>query len=109
MEQDYLGRKEAPLSAEVWKLLDTTMIEAAKSQLAGRRLIKYRKARSGSDSRVIPLSDSEIAEGITSSPGYPGKPGDEHILPGTSGTWPLREGPDPGLGLGCQCRDGVCT
>jgi len=39
MEPDYLGRSEAPVDAGTWKLLDTAMIEAAKSQLAGRRLV----------------------------------------------------------------------
>ena len=70
MENDYLGRREAPISAEVWKLLDTTMIEAAKSQLAGRRLISI-EGPFGFGLKVIPLSDSEIAEGITSSPVIP--------------------------------------
>jgi uncharacterized linocin/CFP29 family protein len=70
MEQDYLGRKEAPLSAEVWKLLDATMIEAAKSQLSGRRLISI-EGPFGFGLKVIPLSDCEIAEGITTSPVIP--------------------------------------
>ena len=70
MEQDYLGRKEAPISAEVWKLLDATMIEAAKSQLSGRRLISI-EGPFGFGLKVIPLSDCEIAEGITTSPVIP--------------------------------------
>jgi uncharacterized linocin/CFP29 family protein len=70
MEQDYLGRKEAPLSAETWKLLDATMIEAAKSQLAGRRLISI-EGPFGFGLKTIPLSDCEIAEGITASPVIP--------------------------------------
>jgi len=70
MEQDYLGRKEAPLSAELWKLLDATMIEAAKSQLSGRRLINI-EGPFGFGLKAIPLSDCEIAEGITASPVIP--------------------------------------
>jgi len=70
MENDYLGRKDAPLSAEVWKLLDATMIEAAKSQLAGRRLISI-EGPFGLGLKAIPLSDSEIAEGVTVSPIIP--------------------------------------
>ena len=70
MENDYLGRKDAPLSAEVWKLLDATMIEAAKSQLAGRRLISI-EGPFGLGLKAIPLSDSEIAEGVTGSPVIP--------------------------------------
>ena len=70
MEKNYLGREDAPLSAETWKLLDATMIEAAKSQLAGRRLISI-EGPFGFGLKVIPLSDCEIAEGITASPVIP--------------------------------------
>jgi uncharacterized linocin/CFP29 family protein len=70
MENVYLGRREAPISAETWKLLDATMIEAAKSQLAGRRLISI-EGPFGFGLKVIPLSDSEIAEGVTVSPIIP--------------------------------------
>ena len=70
MENNYLGRREAPISAETWKLLDATMIEAAKSQLAGRRLISI-EGPFGLGLKAIPLSDSEIAEGVTGSPVIP--------------------------------------
>jgi uncharacterized linocin/CFP29 family protein len=70
MEKDYLGRVDAPLSAETWKLLDAAMIEAAKSQLAGRRLISI-EGPFGFGLKVIPLSDCEIAEGIMGSPVIP--------------------------------------
>jgi len=70
MERSYLGREDAPVSAETWKLLDATMIEAAKSQLAGRRLIGI-EGPYGFGLKVIPLSDCEIAEGITASPVIP--------------------------------------
>jgi uncharacterized linocin/CFP29 family protein len=70
MEKDYLGRVDAPISAETWKLLDAAMIEAAKSQLAGRRLISI-EGPFGFGLKVIPLSDCEIAEGIMGSPVIP--------------------------------------
>ena len=70
MENDYLGRKDAPISAETWKLLDATMIEAAKSQLTGRRLLSI-EGPFGFGLKTIPLSDCEIAEGITASPVIP--------------------------------------
>jgi uncharacterized linocin/CFP29 family protein len=70
MEKDYLGRNDAPISAETWKLLDATMIEAAKSQLAGRRLIGI-EGPFGFGLKVIPLSDCTVAEGITGSPIIP--------------------------------------
>ena|SRR5208337_181911 len=70
MEKTYLGREDAPVSTETWKLLDTTMIEAAKSQLSGRRLISI-DGPFGFGLKVIPLSDCEVADGISGSPFVP--------------------------------------
>jgi len=70
MEKDYLGRSDAPISAGTWKLLDAAMIEAAKGQLAGRRLISI-EGPFGFGLKTIPLSDCEIAEGISASPFVP--------------------------------------
>lgn len=70
MDNTYLGRNEAPINEATWKLLDTTMIEAAKSQLAGRRLIAM-EGPFGLGLKVIPLSDCEITEGIRASPFIP--------------------------------------
>ena len=66
MENVYLGRKEAPIGAETWKLLDSTMIEAAKSQLAGRRLIPV-EGPYGFGLKVLPLADCETDEGMLES------------------------------------------
>ncbi len=66
MEKTYLGREDAPISAETWKLLDTTMIEAAKSQLSGRRIISI-EGPYGFGLKAIPLNDCAIAEGISRS------------------------------------------
>jgi uncharacterized linocin/CFP29 family protein len=70
MEKTYLGREDAPVSAETWKLLDATMIEAAKSQLAGRRFIGI-EGPFGLGLKVIPLSDCEVSDGIAASPFLP--------------------------------------
>jgi uncharacterized linocin/CFP29 family protein len=70
MEKTYLGREDAPVSAETWKLLDTTMIEAAKSQLAGRRFIGI-EGPFGLGLKVISLSDCEVSDGIAASPFLP--------------------------------------
>jgi uncharacterized linocin/CFP29 family protein len=66
MENVFLGRREAPLSADIWKLLDKAMIEAAKSQLTGRRLIAM-DGPFGFGLKVVPLSDGEMAEGVFAS------------------------------------------
>jgi uncharacterized linocin/CFP29 family protein len=66
MENRYLGRSEAPLGAETWKLLDSTMIESAKGQLAGRRIITI-DGPFGFGLKVIPVNDCDLEEGISSS------------------------------------------
>jgi uncharacterized linocin/CFP29 family protein len=66
MENVYLGRKEAPIGADTWQLLDNIMIEAAISQLAGRRLITL-EGPFGYGLKVLPLSDCELEEGISAS------------------------------------------
>jgi uncharacterized linocin/CFP29 family protein len=66
MENVYLGRKEAPIGADTWKLLDSAMIEAAKSQLAGRRLIPI-DGPFGYGLKVLPLSDCELEDGVSVS------------------------------------------
>ena len=63
MENVYLGRNEAPIGADTWKLLDSIMIEAAKSQLAGRRLISL-DGPYGYGLKVLPLTDSEQEDGV---------------------------------------------
>jgi len=66
MENVYLGRKEAPVGADTWKLLDSIMIESAKSQLAGRRLIAL-EGPFGYGLKVLPLADCELEEGVSTS------------------------------------------
>lgn len=63
MEDKYLGRDEAPVSAECWKLLDQTMIGAAKSQLAGRRIVAM-EGPFGFGLKGIPLGDCESEDGV---------------------------------------------
>ena len=66
MENVYLGRKEAPIGVDAWQLLDSIMIEAAKSQVPGRRLITL-EGPYGYGLKVLPLSDCELEEGISTS------------------------------------------
>jgi uncharacterized linocin/CFP29 family protein len=66
MENNYLGRNDAPLGAETWKLLDSVMVEAAKGQLAGRRLLPI-EGPYGFGLKAIPLSDCAMEDGITGS------------------------------------------
>ncbi|MGQ9494115.1 MAG: family 1 encapsulin nanocompartment shell protein [Anaerolineae bacterium] len=59
MANKYLSREDAPISAAVWEKLDATMIEAAKSQLVGRRLL-YLEGPYGLGLKTIPLEDAVI-------------------------------------------------
>jgi len=61
MENDYLGRKDAPVGADTWKQLDDAMIAAAKSQLSGRRLIAV-EGPLGFGQKVIALADTRRDE-----------------------------------------------
>jgi uncharacterized linocin/CFP29 family protein len=66
MENTYLGRNEAPIGAETWKLLDGTMVEAAKSQLTGRRIIAI-DGPFGFGLKTVPTNDCELTGGISAS------------------------------------------
>jgi uncharacterized linocin/CFP29 family protein len=66
MENKYLGRTEAPIAPETWSLIDSTMIGAAKSQLAGRRLLAI-EGPFGFGLKVIPIADTEMEDGIVGS------------------------------------------
>jgi len=66
MENKYLGREDAPIAPETWSIIDSTMIGAAKSQLAGRRLLTL-EGPFGFGLKAIPISDIEIESGIAGS------------------------------------------
>ncbi len=63
MASKYLGRDSAPFGEEVWAVLDAVMIEAAKSQLAGRRLLPL-EGPYGLGLKAIPLPEEEVASGM---------------------------------------------
>ena len=61
MEMKYLGREEAPLKPETWNLLDSTMVEAAKTVLTGRRLLHI-EGPYGLGLKAEPLEDCSVSE-----------------------------------------------
>ncbi len=61
MELKYLGRDEAPIKPETWKLLDATMVDAAKTVLAGRRLLNI-EGPYGLGLKAVPLEDCAVSE-----------------------------------------------
>ncbi|MBM4429813.1 MAG: bacteriocin [Chloroflexi bacterium] len=62
MANKYLGREDAPLSAALWEKLDTAMIEAAKHQLTGRRLLHI-EGPYGLGLKAIPMDDLDVGMG----------------------------------------------
>ncbi|MBE0479795.1 MAG: bacteriocin family protein [Dehalococcoidia bacterium] len=57
MSHKYLAREDAPVSAETWEKLDSTMIDAARTILAGRRLIHV-EGPYGLGMKALPLPAS---------------------------------------------------
>lgn len=70
MQNRYLGREDAPISAETWVLLDRIMVEAAKSQLSARRLLPV-EGPYGFGLKAIPLGENVIDEGIIGGSSVP--------------------------------------
>lgn len=60
MVNKYLGRDGAPIDAALWGKLDATMIEAAKSQLVGRRLLHI-EGPFGLGLKFVPLADMVVS------------------------------------------------
>lgn len=63
MANKYLAREDAPFGPETWKVLDAAMMEAAKSQLVGRRLLHI-EGPFGLGLKVVSLQDTEIEPGL---------------------------------------------
>ncbi|MFP4499131.1 MAG: family 1 encapsulin nanocompartment shell protein [Vulcanimicrobiota bacterium] len=66
MANKYLTRDDAFFDNKAWHLIDNVMIESAKSQMVGRKLLKV-KGPYGLGLKVVPLKDEEIEEGISMS------------------------------------------
>ena len=66
MANKYLAREDAPFGSDTWKLLDTTMVETAKSQLVGRRMLHI-EGPFGMGLKVVPLQDEKSESGLTMS------------------------------------------
>ncbi|VVB68943.1 Encapsulating protein for peroxidase [uncultured archaeon] len=66
MENNFLGREDAPIGPGTWKALDRTMAEAAKGFLTGRRML-HLEGPYGFGLKSVPLQDSQPEEGIAVS------------------------------------------
>ena len=63
MVNEYLARGDAPFGSDTWKVLDSVMMEAAKSQMVGRRLLHI-EGPFGLGLKVVPLQDTETESGL---------------------------------------------
>jgi uncharacterized linocin/CFP29 family protein len=63
MANKYLAREDAPFGADVWEVLDAAMVEAAKGELAGRRLLHV-EGPFGLGLKAVPLQDEEAQDGL---------------------------------------------
>jgi uncharacterized linocin/CFP29 family protein len=70
MANVYLGREEAPIGAETWKLIDDVAVQAAKSQITGRRLLPI-EGPYGFGLKSLPLGDYAVEDGISASVSLP--------------------------------------
>jgi uncharacterized linocin/CFP29 family protein len=66
MTNKYLAREDAPFGSETWEMLDAAMMEAAKSQLVGRRLLHI-EGPFGLGLKGVPLRDAEVESGLVAS------------------------------------------
>lgn len=62
MDTSYLARNDTPFDETVWSLLDSVVIEAAKSVLTARRILDI-EGPYGLGLKQIPLEDNQISEG----------------------------------------------
>ncbi len=70
MTNKYLSRQDAPFDEEIWKMLDHTMVEAARSVLSARRLLDV-EGPYGLGLKAVPLLDPESDSGPLVSPMLP--------------------------------------
>ncbi len=66
MADKYLSREDAPINAATWETLDKTMLEAAKTVLAGRRILHV-DGPYGLGLKAVPLSDPPVERAAISS------------------------------------------
>ncbi|HZD59657.1 MAG TPA: family 1 encapsulin nanocompartment shell protein [Anaerolineae bacterium] len=64
MASEFLSREEAPFGGEVWQKIDDTVVGAASSQLAGRRILEI-EGPYGFGIKAIPGMDRPVGESVS--------------------------------------------
>jgi uncharacterized linocin/CFP29 family protein len=70
MSNKYLARGDAPFGDEIWSLLDSAMIDVARTQLAGRRMLGL-EGPYGLGLKMIPSADKALESGLIVSEAVP--------------------------------------
>ncbi len=70
MANRYLARAEAPFGGEIWEILDNTMVDVARTQLTGRRLLPI-EGPFGLGLKSVPLQDIPSESGLLVSTTLP--------------------------------------
>lgn len=66
MANKYLGREGAPFDEGIWGMIDGVMVNAAKSEMVGRRLL-HLEGPYGLGLKFIPMPDKKVSDGVTAS------------------------------------------
>jgi uncharacterized linocin/CFP29 family protein len=70
MANKYLAREDAPFGSDIWEALDEAMVEAAKPQLVGRRLLEL-EGPYGLGLKSVPLKDEMTDSGLIAATTLP--------------------------------------
>ncbi len=70
MANKYLAREDAPFGTDIWEVLDSAMVEAAKGQLVGRRLLDA-EGPYGLGLKSVPLGDEMTDSGLIAATTLP--------------------------------------
>jgi uncharacterized linocin/CFP29 family protein len=70
MANKYLAREDAPFGSDTWEALDEAMVEAAKPQLVGRRLLEL-EGPYGLGLKSVPLKDETTESGLMAASTLP--------------------------------------
>jgi uncharacterized linocin/CFP29 family protein len=70
MANKYLVREDAPFGSDIWEALDEAMVEAAKPQLVGRRLLEL-EGPYGLGLKSVPLKDEMTDSGLIAATTLP--------------------------------------
>ena len=70
MANPFLNREDAPIGSATWDFLSEQMVEIARTQLSGRRLLDV-EGPYGLGLKTVPLGEEEVSEGVSVSRSLP--------------------------------------